>query len=618
MILFAFGRGYALEEKPKEGSVKEEIPVPQVEGLKYKIKWSSTLDPELLTALKAESTLIKLENRPPAARSGIIKRAQKDVIQFKKVLAAHGYFSGQIDFKLFENSKPIKVKFKVHPGIRYKIAELTLISSDNPELMAKQSIKITYDVIGIKPGDFVDLAKIHSSREKIKKYFQHIGYPFVEIQDPQAIINHETKELHIIYHLTTGFLAHIQDTKIEGLKRLSPQFLKNRVLWHSGQIYDQKLVDKTRRRLIETGLLSSVTITPEKASAQSQTSSKEEDVIMNIKTSESPPRSIGAGARYATSDGVGGNLSWSHSNLYGGGERLGASVKSSKREKVAKLGYDMPDFFSPQQKLMNEVALIHDRNRAYVGRTFNVGTRVQRPFNDAVGGSLGLLWEAGHIRRENVTYNTHLLGVPGELKIDGSNDLLNPTHGGRADFKVTPYIGKMSTSNGMTITQANLTGYLPFMSNELGESDGVLAGFVKGGSIFIKSLDFVPPNKRFYAGGGGSVRGYGYQLLGPLDTQNIPLGGRSLAEVGTELRIKTTETIGFVTFLEGGSVSVNKMPDFRGRNMLWGTGVGARYYSAVGPIRLDIAIPLKRRKDPISGKAIDAAYQFYISVGQAF
>ncbi|NBT85166.1 MAG: outer membrane protein assembly factor, partial [Alphaproteobacteria bacterium] len=110
----------------------------------------------------------------------------------------------------------------------------------------------------------------------------------------------------------------------------------------------------------------------------------------------------------------------------------------------------------------------------------------------------------------------------------------------------------------------------------------------------------------------------GYQLLGPLDTQNIPLGGRSLAEVGTELRIKTTETIGFVTFLEGGSVSVNKMPDFRGRNMLWGTGVGARYYSAVGPIRLDIAIPLKRRKDPISGKAIDAAYQFYISVGQAF
>ncbi|NBT85662.1 MAG: hypothetical protein EBT45_04070 [Alphaproteobacteria bacterium] len=486
VILFAFGRGYALEEKPKEGSVKEEIPVPQVEGLKYKIKWSSTLDPELLTALKAESTLIKLENRPPAARSGIIKRAQKDVIQFKKVLAAHGYFSGQIDFKLFENSKPIKVKLKVHPGIRYKIAELTLISSDNPELMAKQSIKITYDVIGIKPGDFVDLAKIHSSREKIKKYFQHIGYPFVEIQDPQAIINHETKELQIIYHLTTGFLAHIQDTKIEGLKRLSPQFLKNRVLWHSGQIYDQKLVDKTRRRLIETGLLSSVTITPEKASAQSQTSSKEEDVIMNIKTSESPPRSIGAGARYATSDGVGGNLSWSHSNLYGGGERLGASVKSSKREKVAKLGYDMPDFFSPQQKLMNEVALIHDRNRAYVGRTFNVGTRVQRPFNDAVGGSLGLLWEAGHIRRENVTYNTHLLGVPGELKIDGSNDLLNPTHGGRADFKVTPYIGKMSTSNGMTITQANLTGYLPFMSNELGESDGVLAGFVKGGSIFIK------------------------------------------------------------------------------------------------------------------------------------
>lgn len=616
VTLFAFECNQVFAEETK-GPLSKDAIVPEVKGLRYEVTWSSSLDSKILDALKAESSLVKLADKPPAARGGVIKRAQKDIEQFKKVLAAHGYFSGHVDFKIYENHKPIRVKFQVHPEERYKIAQLTLVSSDNAELMAKQSVKLTYDVIGIKPGDFVDLAKIHSSREKIKKYFQHIGYPFVEVEDPQAIINKEKKELQIIYHLTTSFLARIQGTKVKGLKKLSPQFVKNRVLWHSGESYDQKMVDKTRRRLIETGLLSSVTIKVEKAPTQTSLSSKEKDVIMHVKTTEAPPRSVGAGARFSTSEGVGGNLSWSHNNLYGSGERLGASLKSSKKEKSAKLGYDVPDFFSPQQKLMNEVSLIRERNRAYVGRTFNVGTRVQRPFNDAVGGSVGLLWEAGRIRREEVTYNTHLLGVPGEVKIDGSNDLLNPTEGGRADIKVTPYFGRLNTTNGMTITQGNLTGYLPFMRNELGESDGVVAGFVKGGSVFIKSLDYIPPNKRFYAGGGGSVRGYGHQLLGPLDSQNIPLGGRSLAEIGTELRIKTSETIGFVTFLEGGSVSVNKMPDFRGRNMLWGTGIGARYYSPVGPIRLDIGFPLKRRKDS-AGKAIDAPVQFYISVGQAF
>lgn len=598
------------ETKPKDA-------IPEIKGIPYKVSWSSTLDPDLLTILKAESTLIKLEDKLPASRGWIVKRAEKDVGHFKKILAAHGYFSGQVDFKLFEGRRPVHVKLKVHPGPRYKISGLTLLSSDNSDLMNKQSLRLTSDVVGIKPGDFVDLAKIYESREKIKKYFQHIGYPFVEIQNPEGTIDHEKKELSIVYHVTSGFLAHIQETNVEGLTHLSAQFIKNRVLWQNGQTYDQKLVDKTKRRLIETGLLASVVITAEKVPSQNSTSSKEEDIIMRIKTTESAPRSISAGARFATSEGIGGNLSWHHNNLHGGGESLGASLKSSKKEKSAKLSYNLPDFLSPRQNLLNEISFNRERTRAYVGKTVDIGTRIQRPLTDIVTGSAGLVWETGRIRREDTTYNYHLLGVPGELKIDGSNDFLNPTQGVRTDIRITPYLGKLNTSHGMTITQGSLTGYLPFMTNELGESDCVFAGFVKGGSIFIKTVDFVPPNKRFYAGGGGSVRGYGYQLLGPVDTQSSPIGGRSLAEIGTELRFKTSETIGFVTFFEGGSVSFNETPDFRGRHMLWGTGFGVRYYSSIGPIRADIGFPLKRRKDT-NGKPIDSAFQFYISIGQAF
>jgi translocation and assembly module TamA len=152
--------------------------------------------------------------------------------------------------------------------------------------------------------------------------------------------------------------------------------------------------------------------------------------------------------------------------------------------------------------------------------------------------------------------------------------------------------------------------------NEVGESRLVLASFIKGGSIFNQPLDAIPPNKRFYSGGGGSIRGYAHQLIGPLDSQYIPEGGKSLAEIGTEIRFKTTETTGVVSFIEGGAVTKGLTPEFA-KHTLWGAGVGFRYYSPLGPIRVDIAFPLKRRKD-LNGRFIDSAFQLYLSVGQAF
>ncbi len=605
---------HAEETASKTETSKTEVP--KVEGIAYEIKWPS-IDQELLEALKTESSLVKLEKRPPSSQSGLIKRAERDVDQFKKVLAAHGYFSGHVSFVIDNEVTPVLVKFKVNLGERYKISHITLLAHDNVHIMENQTVTLTADVVGVHLGEYVNLAKIHAGKERIKKYFQHIGYPFVEVSDPEAVINHEKAELQIIYRLQTGLIARIADTKIEGLTHLSPDFVKNRVLWHSGQQYDQYQVDKTKRKLIETGLLATVTITPEKALTQ-ENGAKEEKIIMRIKTSEGAPRAFSAGARFSTAEGAGAHLGWDHNNLRGNGEHLGIALDPSKRESKAKIAYDIPDFLSPRQKWMNEVSAVREITRAYTGRTYNVGTRIQRPLNDYLGGSIGLMGEAGRIWREQTLYNTRLVGFPGELKLDASDDLLNPTRGVRADGRIIPYLGKLNKSQGMTVTQGNVSAYLPFMTNEIGESRGVLAGFVKGGSIFIKSLDLIPPNKRFYAGGGGSIRAYDYQMLGPLDSQYIPLGGRSLAEVGAELRIKTTETIGFVTFFEGGSVSENKMPDFRGKNMLWGTGVGLRYYSAVGPIRLDLAFPLKRRRVVGSGKHIDAPFQFYISIGQAF
>jgi len=139
----------------------------------------------------------------------------------------------------------------------------------------------------------------------------------------------------------------------------------------------------------------------------------------------------------------------------------------------------------------------------------------------------------------------------------------------------------------------------------------VLAGRGRFGTLLGADTQQVPAGKRFYAGGGGSIRGYEFQSVGPLDNENDPLGGRSLLEVSAELRIRVTETIGVVPFIDGGTAFDSALPDF-GETLRWAGGLGLRYFTAIGPVRLDVAVPINKREN------VDDDFQFYVSLGQAF
>jgi translocation and assembly module TamA len=122
--------------------------------------------------------------------------------------------------------------------------------------------------------------------------------------------------------------------------------------------------------------------------------------------------------------------------------------------------------------------------------------------------------------------------------------------------------------------------------------------------------DEIPADIRFYAGGGGSIRGYAYQSVGPTQN-NEPIGGRSLITMSAELRIKITEKMGLVAFVDGGSAFESAFQDFE-ETLQWGGGLGFRYFTAIGPLRLDVGIPINRRA------GIDDSFQIYVSIGQAF
>jgi len=199
-----------------------------------------------------------------------------------------------------------------------------------------------------------------------------------------------------------------------------------------------------------------------------------------------------------------------------------------------------------------------------------------------------------------------LVGGLASVRRDSTDDLLDPRRGSRAFVTVRPYIGEQNGLLEFVIGEFSGSLYVPLDDAQR----YVIAGRAKLGSIFGAGLERLPADKRFYAGGGQSVRGFAYQLAGDLDDAGDPVGGRSLLEVGAELRVQVTERIGVVPFVEGGRAFDRRIPRF-GRELFWGAGIGVRYYTDFAPVRLDVAFPLNPRDR-------DNGFQIYVSLGQSF
>lgn len=575
-------------------------------------------DPGLAGFLRSASNAAASTDRPPPSILILRNRAERDVTQLEAALHSRGFYDGTVDFRIDQDetarqtqsggltgeigamltSPSTRIVFEVDPGERYMFDERSIrVEGDPSGLTPPRAAEL-----GLKRGEPAQAETVVAAEDNLLRYAWRRGHPMAEIADRRAVIDRDTHTMDVELAIRPGPRLRFAKPVVTGETDVDPAFLQQRLLIEPGTRYDSRDVDRARRRLVDTNLFSTVQV------IEGPEPNADGDWPITFEVSERLPRTIGAGVGYRSEDGPVVRAFWEHRNIFGAGERLRIEAETSQILQRLEAQLLKPDIFIPDLDLLGGGALRREETDAFDSLSVRGNIGVERRFSRRLTGSTGVAYRLSRVQdQETGDEDTFgLLSVPFGLRYDASDDLLDPTTGFRIRVETAPTWDTLNPST--KYVKNRVVGSRYFRIHN--KPRFVLALRAAAGAIVGAEIDEIPADERFYAGGGGSIRGIPFQTAGPLDG-DTPTGGRSLLEASIEARYQLFEKVEGAVFLDGGSAFENELPQF-GDAWQFGTGVGLRYLTPVGPIRLDVAVPVDRRKN------VDDAWQLYISIGQAF
>lgn len=555
--------------------------------------------PELEETLQEVSLSVRLLDQPPSSRAALARRAETDLERFAQVLRAAGYYDGTVGHAIDESADAAELVFRVEPGPAYVLEEILIAEGDGTPRPATDE---TLQRLNLEIGQTATAQPVLDAEGALRQSYREAGHPFAEVASRRTVIDPARKTMTVTFRVAPGEPARFGMAQVEGLTEVRERYLHKLVEWEPGTPFDQRQVEATRRALTEAQVFERATVEPVGPVKP------DGSVDMAIAVTERPHRSIGAGVSYSTDVGFGGRVQWEHRNLLQEGEKLRIAAEVAQIEQGLEGEFRNPYFLTKRQDFVSEVEAKRATTEAYDEYRASAFAGLERRFLEHWSATYGPSFDLSQVEDAATQEGTSaLVGLRGILRRDSADDPLDPASGSRVEFGVTPYLGVGPTDSRFLSASVDGAQYLA-----LDDADRfVLAARARLASILGEERDLLPPAKRFYAGGGGSIRGYEFQMAGPLDRDGKPQGGRSAAEFGLELRTRIAGPFGVVPFIEGGNVYEETVPRIDG-DLLWGAGLGLRYYTDFGPVRLDVATPLNRRD------GIDDPFQLYVSFGQAF
>jgi translocation and assembly module TamA len=581
----------------------------------YTVKLDQTSNVELNKVLQDASTLMSLQQSSKVGAFALITRARQDQERFILALRSFAYYQGKAQLRIAKKSlddskllewldaaptePPVPVTAMFELGPQYHLGKI-VIQGDAPEQ--------AHDGLGLQSGQVALATEVLAARGRLLNALRERGYAQAKVGEPVATVQEELGLVDIRFEVEGGPRVMLGHIAINGLKTLKENFIRNRLLIARGQQFQPTAIEIARQDLAALGVFSSV------RAQISQQLDPQGFVPVAFEVSERPLHAVNVGAAYSTDLGGSLSSSWLHRNLFGNAEQLNltAAVTQLGGNSTTGIGYKMaaafkkPDFLQRDQALQLGLEAIKQSLEAYDQNAVLGELILNRKVSKYWHQSFGITAQQAQITQQNVTRDYTLLGLPLSLKFDSSNSILDPTQGSIATFSVTPLQALAGVnSKAFVVVQALASHYLDL--GRTGRSVLALRGAI--GEIQGADQFQLPPDKRFYAGGSATVRGYKYQSIGPAFANGKPEGGTAMTAGSVELRQRLRDNYGAVIFVDVGQVSINALP-FKGSWQI-GAGVGARYYTSFGPIRLDLAVPVNPQ--PGSG-----SFEVYIGLGQAF
>lgn len=586
---------------------------------------------EFVRRFRELSTLRELDDGEEAAPQ-VAARARADEELLGDILRNYGYYIGEVVRQLSGGrragvngegaaeeaaeaaSREPSVRFDILPGPRYSFGTIDLGAL--PALAEPDASRLR-EVFGIASGDPLYADRIIEREIELRVALGESGYPFAEVAEPELLIDHAREQGDLTLDVQPKGKYVFGDVVSSDPRFLSGRHLGRIARFDPGDTFQQSLETDLRRAIIATGLVSSVTITPRETRAPE--GGQPGEVALDVAMERAPLRTIAGAIGYGTEDGLKVEGRWEHRNLFPPEGALRLRGILGTREALASVGVRRNNFRGRDQVLTVDLFASDITTQAVDSRGFGLrGTfekvsnfLFQKPLSWQLGGELLYTDERNRDVRiapgAPVPRQAYLIGgLFGSVTLDGSDDLLDPTEGYRATLFLAPEVSRTDGSESFYLrAQGDASYYQSF-------GDIVLAGRVRAATIQGAGIDDIAPSRRLYGGGGASVRGYGFQGVGPRDDLGNPTGGASLVEFVLEARIPTPlfdGAIEVVPFIDAGSVSRGSTPTFG--DIRFGAGVGIRYKTTFGPIRVDVATP-------INSTAFDSPVVVYVSLGQAF
>jgi len=556
-------------------------------------------------ALHAEIQQVIGQGAAPTSRLEARRRANDAADQITAVLRSEGYYDATIEPDIGDGDSP-QPFVTVTPGPRSHIAEPAITWLGTAPDAA--SDKAAAQAIALTPGAPGKAADVIAAEGRIVAALQAHGYADAAAEPRNVIVDHADHTMKPEFRVRSGALVRLGLVEVKGKSRSNQAWVVRLAPWRPGDVYKPASVATLEKLLLDTGAFNQVNVA---LAPESGVVNGERPVIVTL--TPRPKGSIELGASYSTTEGAGIDSRWLVYNRLGLGDTITTLAQLAQIDSRLQTELALPDWRKINETLKLTAALYRDNTPAYDLRGGGLSADLTHKYGQISFITYGLsLDETSTIQNEAANFiagarDRHLttLGTLFAFTADNSNDPLDPTRGFRLGARLEPTWSVGDGSIAYIKGSAQASVYLPLQA----DAATVVALRFKMGVIAGGDIPGVPPQDRFYSGGGGSVRGYGYQEVGPRYPDNTPEGGLSQVESSVEVRQRLTDKWGLAAFIDTGYVGNQTTPDFSHPEV--GAGVGVRYNLGFGPIRFDIATPLVRRDG-------DAPIQVYLSIGQSF